>query len=122
MTRKRLEEMKQKLIAERERVLESYQRTTQHTLAELDDTTQDAGDLASTSHDRAVLYRLQESDAKRLKQIEDVLSRMEEDGYGICEECGDEVSDARLEAIPWATLCLNCQEEADLRRQGYNAA
>jgi len=115
MTQRRVEEIKGKLIAEREHVSESLRRSTQYALSEIDDTTRDAADLASASHDRAVLYRLQESDTKRLRIIDEVLSRIDRDIYGICEQCGQEIGTARLEAIPWATSCLMCQEQIDLK-------
>jgi DnaK suppressor protein len=110
-----IQNIKRRLLNERARVEESLRRNTQYVLSEIDDSTRDAGDLASASHDRGVLYCLQESDSKRLKLINEVLSRIDKDGYGICEECGQEISKARLEAIPWATSCLTCQEQADLR-------
>ena len=121
MRKKDLEDIKRKLLAERERVVESLRRNTLHTLAEIDDTTRDAGDLASASHDRSVLYQLQESDTKRLKVINEVLSRIDRDSYGICEQCGDEIGKARLEAVPWATSCLTCQEHADLMESPSSA-
>jgi len=105
--------MKQKVIAERERVIRSIYRNAEHALTELDDSTRDAGDLANACHDRDVLHRLQEYDAKHLQQIDDVLSRIERNEYGICTECENEIGAARLEAIPWARLCLQCQEQAD---------
>ena len=115
MTKRDLEDMKRKLLAERDHVSESLRRSSQYALSEIDDTTRDAADLASASHDRDVLYRLQESDTKRLRIIDEVLSRIDRDGYGICGHCGQEIGKARLAAIPWATSCLTCQEQADLK-------
>lgn len=114
MTTIDLNEIKQKLLIERERVRESLRRNTQHTFAEVDDSTRDAADLASASHDRDVFYRLQEADVKRLRLIDAVLSRIDDDGYGKCEQCGEEISKARLEAIPWAVYCLSCQNQTSL--------
>lgn len=114
MTNKQLERIKEMLLVERKRVLESLHRTTTHTQSEMDDTTRDAGDMASASHDRGLLYRLQEFDTSRLKKIDRVLSRIERDDYGVCQQCEEEIGVTRLEAIPWATLCLSCQEQADL--------
>ena len=115
MTKRDIEGIKRKLLAERERVRESLRRETEHTLSEIDDTTRDSGDLASASHDRGVLYQLQESDTNRLKLLNDVLSRIDRDGYGTCAQCGRHIGKARLQAIPWTTKCLICQEETDLR-------
>jgi DnaK suppressor protein len=115
MTKRDIQQIKRRLLVERERVEESFYRTTQHVLSEIDDSTRDAGDLASASHDRGVLYRLQGYESKRLRLINEVLSRIDHDDYGICEQCGQEISKTRLEAIPWATNCFRCQEQTDLR-------
>jgi DnaK suppressor protein len=127
MTTRDLEAIKQKLLTEREFVKESLRRNMQHTTSEADDTTtRDSGDLASASHDKGVLYQLQESDSRRLKLINEVLIRIDRDDYGTCEECGEEIGKVRLAAIPWATHCLTCQERIDwanlLAREEYTAA
>ena len=113
MTTRNIDDIKRKLLAERERVLESIRRGAEHVM-ERDDTTQDEGDLAAASHDRGVFFSLQESDAKQLKMIDDVLARIGDDEFGMCERCGDMISKTRLDAVPWATRCISCQELADL--------
>ena len=45
-----------------------------------------------------------------IEQLERALQRMEDGNYGICEQCGEPISDARLAAIPEAGLCINCQD------------
>jgi RNA polymerase-binding protein DksA len=115
MQNKHFEDIRRRLVAERQRVLESFDRNTRYALSEFDDTTRDAGDLASVSHDRGLLYRLQEADAKRLKAIDEVLSGIGRGEYGICQQCGEEIAKSRLEALPWAVTCVPCQEEADRR-------
>jgi len=113
MTRRKFDDIRRKLLGERDCVEESLRRNAYHVFYEIDDTTRDAGDLASASHDRSVLYRLQEADMKRLTLINEVLSRIDEDGYGICEQCGEAIGRVRLEALPWAMNCLGCQEQKD---------
>jgi DnaK suppressor protein len=48
-----------------------------------------------------------------LEQIEDALERIEAGVYGKCENCGNEISLARLKALPYAKLCILCQEEQE---------
>lgn len=50
---------------------------------------------------------------RNLTQIEDALDRIEEGSYGICEDCEQPIAPRRLEAIPWATYCVRCQERRD---------
>jgi DnaK suppressor protein len=115
MTNANIRDVKRKLLAERERVVESLHRNAEHALVDITDTTKDTGDRASASHDRDVVYLLQDSDARRLRMINEVLRRIDEGAYGLCERCEQPISMARLEAIPWTATCVRCQERADLR-------
>ena len=49
--------------------------------------------------------------SQMLKEIERSLKLMTEGTYGVCEDCGEEISANRLKAIPWTRYCLNCQEQ-----------
>jgi DnaK suppressor protein len=49
----------------------------------------------------------------RLANIEEALERLEQGTYGICAECGNEIPPRRLQALPFAKLCVRCQSEAD---------
>jgi len=49
----------------------------------------------------------------RLRQIRNALFRIDSDDFGTCLGCGREISLKRLDAVPWTTLCIACQEEAD---------
>ncbi len=51
-----------------------------------------------------------------VEDIEKALARMAEDRYGYCEMCGDRIPIARLEAIPWADLCVRCKSRGERRR------
>ena len=48
-----------------------------------------------------------------LKKIDQAIQRLEDGTYGRCEECEREISEARLRALPFATLCRDCQEQAE---------
>lgn len=58
--------------------------------------------------------------AHRLREIEDALSRMKNGEYGICTNCGEQIGAKRLQAIPWAALCLACQEIVDQSDRNAN--
>jgi RNA polymerase-binding protein DksA len=53
-----------------------------------------------------------------LGQVDDALERMEKGTYGVCERCGEEIDYARLEAIPYATLCIRCQHHLEESPRG----
>jgi DnaK suppressor protein len=55
---------------------------------------------------------------RRIKQIDDAFFRLEQGRYGVCEECGNEIALERLEALPFATRCVDCQKNRDHMRRG----
>ena len=75
--------------------------------------TEDEGDLASISHNRDVLYSLHEGGFARLQLIQQAIEAIDAGRYGECVRCGEVINDKRLEAIPWAAMCLVCQEETE---------
>jgi DnaK suppressor protein len=52
-------------------------------------------------------------DAQELRAIQDALARLKRGEYGYCGRCGEEISAGRLEALPHATLCIECQKRAE---------
>jgi RNA polymerase-binding transcription factor len=54
--------------------------------------------------------------AKLLKSVEEALARMEAGTYGVCLRCEEEITEKRLNAVPWASYCISCQEKLDRRR------
>lgn len=81
----------------------------------------DMVDRASLESGRNFTLLLRERDRQTLASIREALSRIESGEYGICEECGDDIAAARLNAQPMATLCVHCQsrrEDEDRQRAG----
>jgi DnaK suppressor protein len=72
-------------------------------------------DLAASEASSAMRIRLKETDGKLLRAIEDALTRIRQERFGICEECGQPISRARLEAVPWARHCKGCKERQGSR-------
>lgn len=73
----------------------------------------DEVDMASDAIDRKLLNELGAQDSARLNQIEAALTRIKRGTYGICINCGEQIKQGRLEAIPYASLCIDCQEEME---------
>ncbi len=59
---------------------------------------------------------------KRINEIEAALKRIEQGEYGICEECGDDIPEARLRLFPAAEFCVTCQEDEDKRNKVRGAS
>jgi DnaK suppressor protein len=53
-----------------------------------------------------------------LGQVNKALDRIKDGSYGTCEECESAISPRRLAALPWASLCIRCQERADQEQRG----
>jgi DnaK suppressor protein len=82
----------------------------------------DTYDLASEERDREISFILSDRDRNKVKQIDDALEMIEEGAYGVCESCGLEIAEERLQVLPFTRLCRDCQQdqerEAKSQRRG----
>lgn len=80
----------------------------------------DPADRATAESDRAFTLRLRDRERRLIRKIQAALKRIEDGTYGICEECGEEISLARLKARPVTRLCINCKarQEEDEHLRG----
>jgi len=74
----------------------------------------DVGDQSLMDLDRELGISLMEMRNKRRQLIDEALGRLEDGTYGLCEECGVEVNEKRLAAVPFAKLCVTCQSKQEL--------
>ena len=80
----------------------------------------DLGDQATAEMDRNFMLRLRGRERKLLKKIDEAIERIDQDIFGICEKCGEEIDMRRLEARPVTTMCIECkmlQEEEEKLRE-----
>ena len=80
----------------------------------------DFSDQAAVESNRGFVLRMKDRDRKLIVKIREALDRVEMGTYGMCEECGEEISEQRLKARPVTTLCIDCKtlQEEDERRRG----
>jgi DnaK suppressor protein len=69
-------------------------------------------DSAHSTAERARLIALARELRENLKDVEHALSKVEAGTYGTCERCGNPIAPERLEAIPWARLCIDCKQKS----------
>ena len=74
---------------------------------------QDLADKAESSYTKEFLLSLSDSERTQLKKIDEALNRLSEDDFGMCRTCGKAIGEKRLNAIPWALLCIQCQEKEE---------
>ena len=77
------------------------------------DQSADPIDQASTESQISFAFRIKEREGVLIRKIERALSKLEDGTFGICEECGEEISEGRLQARPVATLCIKCKEKEE---------
>lgn len=68
-------------------------------------------DQASDDNEVHVNIRLLQTDAKLLRAIDAALTRIQDGSYGVCTMCGEDISNARLKAVPWTSVCIACKEK-----------
>ena len=108
------------LLDERKRVEGAIENLKhEHPGSISDETGEDAvydnhlADTATETYDRELDYTLEENEERLLTEIDAALKRIEGGTYGTCTNCGKQIPEERLEALPWATLCINCQRERE---------
>ncbi len=104
--RQNLLEMKNKLVTEIDSELKAEREGNK-------DEGMDTYDLASEERDREINFILSDRERVKIKQIDDALVRLEDGSYGVCESCGLEVAEERLEAMPFTRLCRDCQQDME---------
>jgi len=115
-----LDRMKQLLLDERARLeLElnrvgvSIKRSQADEMGELTTYDDHQADLGTSTFERAKDLTVHEALANLMKQVDSALLRIEKGVYGICDMCGSPISPERLEAIPYTSLCIACQESLE---------
>jgi len=109
--RKKLETWRDEILRESRETLENLQEESQNH--------PDMADRASSESDRALELRTRDRQRKLIAKIDAALKRLEDGTYGYCEETGDPIGLARLDARPIATLSLEAQEMHERREKVY---
>lgn len=105
-----------KLLSDRREVLASELRLSTQQLIDDEVFYTDTVDQASADSDKALMMQMKNRDRDLLLQIHEALRRIDQGIYGECERCDEMISEARLKAFPFATLCIDCK--AELESQG----
>jgi DnaK suppressor protein len=73
----------------------------------------DTYDLASDARDQEISVILTDRVREKLGAIDEALGRMDDGSYGVCEECGLDIAEGRLLALPFTRLCVSCQSDRE---------
>ncbi len=77
----------------------------------------DPTDRATQESDRSFELRIRDRERKLINKIKDALDRIDSGDFGVCEECGDEIGEARLKVRPVTTLCIDCKMDAEKKEK-----
>jgi len=109
--RKELLKKRQQLVAEAKNEIKNYLTGENRQVVE---TALDEGDWSVVDLSEDISLRKLTTHRESLLRIDEALRKIDEGTYGICEDCGEEISPERLKILPYATLCRDCQEKHEM--------
>jgi DnaK suppressor protein len=113
MDKKKAESYKKRLLAKQEELLRLVTKTEQDGREADEEATQDIADKAANSYTKEFLFHQSDENRRLLQLVNEALERLKTGTYGLCVACQEEVQQKRLEAVPWARHCIECQEKQD---------
>src|SRR5438477_4570180 len=119
MSKAQLKKFKDMLEAKRQEIIKRAQQTLDEDMTLDANALPDEMDLASSEYLQSFTFRLRGRENAFLDKIQKALKKIEEGTFGVCEECGEEISVKRLEARPETTLCIRCKEDQERMEKDY---
>ena len=113
MRKDRLANFKKRLIEKQRQLVDEVGKSASYGKDQEDDSIKDLGDQANTAYNREFIFELGNGDRRLLREVVTALQKLDEGSFGSCERCGEPISDKRLEALPFARYCINCQRAAE---------
>ncbi len=121
MNKKDLKRFEKRLLDEREKLLRNMSRIESSVLSrnqkessgDLSSYSFHMADLATDASEREKAFLFASKEGRLLYHIDEALRRLYRNEYGVCQNCGEQISPDRLEAVPHARLCIKCKEEEE---------
>jgi DnaK suppressor protein len=107
------DKVRKRLVQKRDELLQDLVKNREVSDETVDESAQDMADRATSAYTKEFAYSLSENDRKTLVLIDEALARLDAGTYGTCIHCSAPVQEKRIEAVPWARHCLDCQELQD---------
>src|SRR5689334_14722356 len=98
------------LRRKQQELVDSYERDKAAGNASPDDGIQDLADKAASAYSKELNFSLSDAERNLLMSIEEAFNRLKDGTYAICTNCGAEIGEKRLAAVPWTPFCIDCQE------------
>jgi len=113
MDQKKQKALKEQLLRRKAEIIMVFNRNKTYGKSADEDGAQDIADKASNSYTKEFLFSLSNSERTMLQQIDEALERIAGGRFGVCVACEKNIERKRIEAVPWASHCLGCQEKEE---------
>ena len=110
-----VEHFRELLLEEQRRVSSALEYLHEENSGSMDEEIPETGmaDTATVTVDRELDYSLEENSSHVLREIEAALGRIDAGTFGVCERCGKPIGEDRLDAMPYATKCIECKRQEE---------
>jgi len=99
-----------RLVEKKEQIVAMYLNDLKSGQESNDSPTEDIVDRANNAYTRELSFSISDAERSLLLQVEEAIARVDAGTFGACAHCGEPIPRPRLEAIPWARFCIQCQE------------
>ena len=120
MNKTQLKKFKTLLVEKRDEIVKKAKQTLEEDMTLDANDLPDEMDLASSEYLQSFTFRLRGREKSFLDKINKALVKIDDGTFGVCEECGEEISVKRLEARPETTLCIKCKEDQERMEKDYS--
>jgi DnaK suppressor protein len=123
LSKKELNDFRKLLTLRKDQLLEQIKHLSEDTLkksqkdasGDISGYTYHMADVATDSYDREFSMGLASNERQLLYEFDDAMKKIEDGTFGVCEDCKDLISKSRLKAVPYARMCIKCQEKKEKR-------
>ena len=113
MTNRERHDVLRRMLEERRGEIQQKLRAIREGIPSYQDEVRDTEEQSVTDFAQEMDFALMEMKAQTLIRIDEALQRVDQGTYGTCDQCGQDIAAARLSAVPFALLCLECQEREE---------
>jgi len=124
LSREQLKQFRQLLITERVKlaseiksIAQEASKSPREASGDLSAYTIHMADMAADTYERELSMNIVSSEQEILYQIDDALKRLDDGSFGICQQCNQPITMSRLKAVPYASLCINCQRAKEQKNK-----
>jgi DnaK suppressor protein len=109
MRKDRVAAFKKRLLEKQRQLTDEVGKSALYGKDQEDDSIKDLGDQANTAYTREFFFELGNGNRELLRDVEAALRKIEDGSFGACERCGEPIAEKRLDALPFARYCIDCQ-------------